>query len=70
MEFEKKKDEITREYGKSIKKLDNKFGNSGIDFLEEHLQNAASGLVSSKDYKQKQERIELIIADQAEKLLE
>jgi hypothetical protein len=37
MEFEKKKNQISENYGKKIKNLNNKFGNSNVDFYEECL---------------------------------
>ena len=70
MEFEKKKCEIQETYGKKIENLQNKFGVGGVDFIEEHLQSSAAGLVTGKEYKQKKEQIELVIAEQQEKLIE
>lgn len=70
MEFERKKNEIEQNYHKEIKNLNQKFGFSGVDFIEEHLQTSASGLVSRKDLKKKNEQIELLITKEEEKLLE
>ena len=71
MEFEKKKIEIEQAYNKKIQDLKSKFGNGGVDFIEEHLQSTTAGLVSNKDFKKKKEKeIELVIAEEEQKRIE
>ncbi len=67
MEFEKKKNQIQETYGKKIKNLNNKFGNSNVDFYEEHLQNSTSGLFSNSEFKQKKDQLELFIVNEQQK---
>lgn len=70
MEFEKKKNEIHESYGKKIQNLKGKFGMSGVDFIDEHLQSTSSGLVSGQEYRKKKEQIELVRADEEQRMIE
>lgn len=69
-EFEKKKSEIEQNFGKKIENLKSKFGNGGVDFIEEHLQSSTAGLITNQQFKLKKEHIELSIAQEEERLIE
>jgi hypothetical protein len=49
--------------------LKHKFGNGGVDFIEEHL-SSTKGLVSINELKQKKDKIELVIAEEEQKRFE